>query len=53
MWHLWGRNDVPRGFGWEKPERKRLLEKSRRRWQQNKVVVVSDTEKGVEWIYLA
>ena len=35
-----------------KPGRKRLLEKSRRRWQQNKVVV-SDTEKDVELIYLA
>jgi len=35
-----------------KPERERLLERSRGRWQENKVVV-SDTAKRMEWIYLA
>jgi hypothetical protein len=32
-----------RGFYWGKPERKRLLERFMRRWQENKVVV-SDAE---------
>jgi hypothetical protein len=43
MWHLWGRSDMRRRFLVGKPEKRRLIGRSRRRWQENKVDV-SDTE---------
>lgn len=35
MWQVWGRSEMRVGLCWEKPERKRILGKPRRRYEGN------------------
>jgi hypothetical protein len=54
MWQVWGRREMHTGLCWEKPERKRILGKPRRRYECNIKIDLKEIESvGVNWINLA
>lgn len=54
MWQLWGRSEMHTGLVWEKPERKRIIGKPRRRYEGNiKIDLKEIGSLGVNWINMA
>jgi hypothetical protein len=52
-WHVWWRIKMLAGFWREKPARKRLLGRSRRRWEDtNKMFPERMRWEGVGWTFL-
>ena len=53
MWHVWGNR---KGAYWgtvEKPKGKRLLERRRRRWEDNIKIDLGEVGWGMDWMDLA
>jgi hypothetical protein len=53
MWHVWGNRKGAYLRKVEKPEGKRLLERHRRRWEDNIKIDLGEVGWGMDWMDLA